>query len=114
MYSWIWSKLPGGLPGKLIGSIALSAGMVALLWFVVFPAVRPHMPWSNVDPAGGVNVENGEDGGADGERDLHGRRGLPGHGLRPRRLGDRRVADRRRMSDDARIERTGGGADGRH
>lgn len=63
MYSWIWSKLPGGLPGKLIGSIALSAGMVALLWFVVFPAVRPHMPWSNVDPAGGVNVENGEDGG---------------------------------------------------
>ena len=68
MYSWIWSKLPGGLPGKLIGSIALSAGMLALLWFVVFPAVRPHMPWSNVDPAGGVNVENGEDGGpAEGE-----------------------------------------------
>ena len=62
MYSWIWSKLPGGLPGKLIGSISLSIGMLALLWFVVFPAVRPHMPWSNVDPAGEVNVENGENG----------------------------------------------------
>lgn len=64
MYSWIWRKLPGGMPGKLIGSVALTAGMLALLWFVVFPAVRPMMPWSNVDPAGGVNVENGEETGA--------------------------------------------------
>lgn len=63
MYSWIWRKLPGGMPGKLIGSVALTAGMLALLWFVVFPAVRPMMPWSNVDPAGGVNVENGEETG---------------------------------------------------
>lgn len=63
MYSWIWRKLPGGLPGKLLGSIALSAGTLALLWFVLFPAVRPHMPWSNVDPAGGVNVEQPEEGG---------------------------------------------------
>lgn len=69
MYSWIWRKIPGGLPGKLIGSVALTAGMLALLWFVVFPAVHPHMPWSNVDPAGGVNVENGDESGApaDGE-----------------------------------------------
>jgi hypothetical protein len=65
VYSWIWSKLPGGLPGKLIGSLALSAGVLALLWFVLFPAVRPHMPWSNVDPAGGVNVEQPEEGGAE-------------------------------------------------
>ena len=63
MYSWIWSKLPGGLPGKITGSLALSAGALALLWFVLFPAVRPHMPWSNVDPAGGVNVEQTETGG---------------------------------------------------
>ncbi|MEU6860825.1 hypothetical protein AB0B28_18355 [Glycomyces sp. NPDC046736] len=58
MYSWIWKKLPGGLPGKIGGSVALSAGMLLLLWFVVFPAVRPHMPWSNVDPAGEVNIES--------------------------------------------------------
>ncbi|MEU6247017.1 hypothetical protein [Glycomyces sp. NPDC047010] len=63
MYSWIWSKLPFGLPGKIIGSVALSAGTFALLWFVLFPAIRPHMPWSNVDPAGGVNVEQPEEGG---------------------------------------------------
>jgi hypothetical protein len=65
VYGWIWSKLPGGLPGKLIGSLALSAGVLALLWFVLFPAVRPHMPWSNVDPAGGVIVEQPEQGGAE-------------------------------------------------
>jgi hypothetical protein len=64
VYSWIWKKLPFGLPGKIIGSVALSVGAFALLWFVLFPAVRPHMPWSNVDPAGGVNVDQPEgDGG---------------------------------------------------
>lgn len=64
MYGWIWRKLPFGLPGKIIGSLALSAGAFALLWFVLFPAVRPHMPWSNIDPAGsGVNVEQPEEGG---------------------------------------------------
>jgi hypothetical protein len=83
VYSWIWSKLPGGLPGKLVGSIALSVGMLALLWFVVFPAVRPHMPWSNVDPAGGVNVENGEEGGpAEGESCVAGV-DCPGTGFDP-------------------------------
>ncbi|WP_100445128.1 hypothetical protein [Glycomyces xiaoerkulensis] len=62
MYGWIWRKLPGGLPGKLIGSLALTAGAFALLWFVAFPAVRPHMPWSNVEVDGGslVNEEEGD------------------------------------------------------
>ena len=67
MYSWIWRKLPGGVPGKITGSLALSAGVLALLWFVLFPAVRPHMPWSNVDPAGGVNVEQSEPGPEEAE-----------------------------------------------
>jgi hypothetical protein len=65
VYAWIWKKIPGGLAGRLAGSLALTVGMFALLWFVVFPAVRPHMPWSNVqldgnddgpavvDPSGG-------------------------------------------------------------
>ncbi|MCH7229556.1 hypothetical protein L0U85_01565 [Glycomyces sp. L485] len=64
MYGWIWRKLPFGLPGKLVGSLALAAGMLALLWFVAFPAIRPMMPWSNVDVGGGTNVEN-EEGGED-------------------------------------------------
>lgn len=63
MYGWIWRRLPGGLPGKLIGSLALAAGVFALLWYVAFPAIRPMMPWSNVD-VGGTTVEN-EEGGDD-------------------------------------------------
>ena len=48
MYSWIWRVLPGGLPGKLIGSLLLFAAAVVLLFAVVFPAVEPLLPWSDV------------------------------------------------------------------
>ncbi|GAB3226235.1 hypothetical protein GCM10027447_16240 [Glycomyces halotolerans] len=64
MYGWIWRRIPGGLPGKIAGSLALTVGMFALLWFAVFPAVRPHMPWSNIQVDGGSPVEN-EEGGDD-------------------------------------------------
>ena len=62
MYGWIWRRLPFGLPGKIVGSLALTAGVLALLWFVAFPAIRPMMPWSNVEVGGGTNVENEEGG----------------------------------------------------
>ena len=56
MYTWIWRSLPGGLPGKLAGSLLLLAAVVALLFLVVFPAVGPLLPFSDVtvegDPAG--------------------------------------------------------------
>ena len=48
MYVWIWRLLPGGLPGKLIGSFLLFLGACALLLFVVFPKVSPHLPLNNV------------------------------------------------------------------
>lgn len=48
MYSWIWRTLPGGLPGKLLGSLVLLALAVLLLFFVVFPAVEPLLPFSDV------------------------------------------------------------------
>ena len=48
MYGWIWSKLPFGLPGKIIGSLALVAGGLALLWYLVFPAVEPLLPFDDV------------------------------------------------------------------
>jgi hypothetical protein len=48
VYTWIWRTLPGGLPGKLLGSLLLLAGAVALLFFVVFPAVEPLLPFSDV------------------------------------------------------------------
>jgi len=48
VYVWIWRHLPGGLPGKLLGSLVLLAAAVALLFLVVFPAVEPLLPWNDV------------------------------------------------------------------
>lgn len=49
LYVWIWRRLPGGLPGKLIGSLVLMLGMVALLFFFVFPWAENHLPFNNVN-----------------------------------------------------------------
>lgn len=48
MYSWIWRTLPGGLPGKLLGSLVLLALAVAVLFVYVFPAVELLLPYNNV------------------------------------------------------------------
>jgi len=48
MYVWIWRKLPGGLPGKLLGSAILVLAVVALLFLVVFPWVDPRLPFNDV------------------------------------------------------------------
>jgi hypothetical protein len=48
VYSWIWRRLPGGLPGKLAGSLLLITAAVLLLFFVVFPAVEPLLPFGDV------------------------------------------------------------------
>ena len=48
MYTWIWRKLPGGLPGKIIGSTLLVAAVVALLLFVAFPWLEPRLPFDDV------------------------------------------------------------------
>lgn len=48
MYVWIWRRLPGGLPGKLIGSALLLGAAVALLFFVVFPWIEPKLPFNDV------------------------------------------------------------------
>ena len=47
MYAWIWRKLPFGLPGKLIGSALLIAGVAALLWYKVYPAIDPLLPFND-------------------------------------------------------------------
>jgi hypothetical protein len=48
MYAWIWRKLPGGWPGKLVGSLALLAVAVAFLFTVVFPWAGPRLPFNHV------------------------------------------------------------------
>lgn len=48
MYAWIWRHLPGGLPGKLAGSLALLVGALALLFFLVFPWAETHLPINDV------------------------------------------------------------------
>jgi hypothetical protein len=48
MYTWIWRKLPYGLPGKVIGSALLIAMVVSLLLFVIFPWLEPRLPLNDV------------------------------------------------------------------
>jgi hypothetical protein len=48
MYGWIWRHLPFGRPGKLILSALLVAGVTAALWFWVFPAAEPLLPFDDV------------------------------------------------------------------
>lgn len=52
MYVWIWRHLPGGLPGKLLGTLILVVGVAALLFFIVFPWLEPKLPFSNVTVGG--------------------------------------------------------------
>ena len=48
MYVWIWRHLPGGVVGKLAGTLVLLAGALALLFFVVFPWAEPRLPFNQV------------------------------------------------------------------
>jgi hypothetical protein len=48
MYTWIWRHLPGNLPLRLLQTLILVAGVCALLLFVVFPWVEPHLPINHV------------------------------------------------------------------
>ena len=48
MYEWLWRKLPGGLAAKLGGCVVLFAGVLALLFFVIFPWAEPRLPWNDV------------------------------------------------------------------
>lgn len=55
MYAGLWRLLPGPVGVRLLLLLLLAAGVVLLLFVVVFPAVAPHLPFSDVtvDPAGG-------------------------------------------------------------
>jgi hypothetical protein len=48
VYGWIWRSLPGGRPVKALLAAILLVAVLALLFFVVFPAVEPHLPLNDV------------------------------------------------------------------
>ena len=55
MYRFVWDQMPFGRPGKIAGLAVLLVGVVALLWFVVFPAADALLPFNNVQ----VTAPNG-------------------------------------------------------
>jgi len=48
MYGWIWRHLPGPLVLRIVTALVLVAGVVALLFFVVFPWLEPLLPFNDV------------------------------------------------------------------
>jgi hypothetical protein len=48
VYGWIWRHLPGGTGVRAALALVLVLAVVALLLFVVFPAVEPHLPFNDV------------------------------------------------------------------
>ena len=48
MYSWIWRHLPGPTAVRALLALVLLAAVSALLLFVVFPYVEPHVPFADV------------------------------------------------------------------
>ncbi|MEE6258575.1 hypothetical protein [Plantactinospora sonchi] len=74
MYAWIWRRLPFGLPGKLLGSLLITASLLALLWYVVFPWAEPLLPFDDVQVESGVPGDDpaGGDPGVEGEQEIPG------------------------------------------
>ena len=52
MYVWIWRHLPGPLSIRLVQVLFLIAAVSALLLFVIFPWIEPHLPISQVTVSG--------------------------------------------------------------
>jgi hypothetical protein len=48
VYTWIWRHLPGGLPGKLAGSLLLILAVTVVLLLVVFPWLEPMLPFNRI------------------------------------------------------------------
>lgn len=48
MYGFLWRVFPGGLAGKLVCSLLLTAAVVAVLFLFVFPWVEPLLPFQDV------------------------------------------------------------------
>ncbi|MDQ1752036.1 MAG: hypothetical protein QOE71_3092 [Pseudonocardiales bacterium] len=53
MYAWIWRRLPGPTALRLLQALLLIAAVSAVLLFVVFPWIEPHLP---PNPITGANT----------------------------------------------------------
>ena len=56
MYGWLWRRLPGPLAARLLQALLLMAGLVTLLFLVVFPQIEPLLPYSDVTVNRGPQV----------------------------------------------------------
>jgi hypothetical protein len=52
MYVWIWRHLPGPMAVRLAQVLVLLLVVVALLLFVIFPWIEPHLPINQVTVPG--------------------------------------------------------------
>lgn len=48
MYVWLWRHLPGNALVRVVQLLVLFLAVVALLLFVIFPWVEPHLPLNQV------------------------------------------------------------------
>ncbi len=48
MYVWIWRHLPGPLGAKVVQATVLVLAVAALLLFVIFPWIEPHLWFTQV------------------------------------------------------------------
>ncbi|HET8970821.1 MAG TPA: hypothetical protein VFN19_07170 [Candidatus Nanopelagicales bacterium] len=61
MYGWLWRRLPGPWPVKVIWSAVAATAVVVLLFTTVFPWLEPRLPFSNVtvEDGGGTTPDAG-------------------------------------------------------
>ncbi|WP_196777743.1 hypothetical protein [Lentzea aerocolonigenes] len=48
MYGWLWRVLPGGAAIRVALLLVLLTGVLALLWYLVFPFVDRLLPFDDV------------------------------------------------------------------
>jgi hypothetical protein len=48
VYAALWRSIPGNVFAKIGAMLLLLVSALALLFFVIFPVVEPHLPWNDV------------------------------------------------------------------
>lgn len=48
MYAWLWKRLPGSLPVRILLCALAAAAVVAALFLWVFPWAEPRLPFTDV------------------------------------------------------------------